>query len=98
MDKAERERLERDLSEQLGIKVILDEYVPPGTIYLVNLEDNPYWTDKEVKEWVALPADEAFIMSVSKAVKNAIKIQMQKMKVMEPLSGPDQLANLKFPD
>jgi hypothetical protein len=99
MDKAERDRLEAQLSDQLGIKVIIDQYCPSGQFFVFNLKDNPYWTDK-VKQWVALPADEVFIKSVSEDVKNVIQKTLSQMEGFQKMSYANtiNLVSLKSQD
>lgn len=98
MDKAEREALEAQLSETLGINVQLNEYMPKDRAYIFNMTDNPFWGDKEPKEWLVLPADEAFIQNVSNLAKNVILKNLDQMKSWSSEHQNLPLENLKSQD
>jgi hypothetical protein len=96
MNKAERDNLEKDLTEQLGIKVIIDEYAPKGAVLIFNFKGNSCWTDEE-KQWVVLPADEDSIKSVSEAVKSVIIRNLNEMEQIPNPEGDQLLRDVTLP-
>lgn len=97
MDAAERRALEASLSEELEMKVVIDEYCPEGKIFLGNTPTNPLWKD-QAKRWLVLPVGVASTKNVLEVVKNAILKNQKNLSSPEHYNLMERIVSQRFMD